>query len=475
MWHASKVKCLIGVIIVAAIVAAAEDRSIAQGAGDPNVAPNPYRVDEGWAKLAQGRKWGAAVGVDIDRDGKGIWVFDRCATADDCSASSLAPIQKFDASGRLVTSFGAGMFNYPHGLFVDRDGNVWVSDGRAKNGKGHTVMKFTPDGKLLMTLGKPGVAGDGPDTFNAPSDILIAPNGDIFIADGHGGETNARIVKLSKDGKFIKAWGKKGSGPGEFDAPHGLAMDSTGRLFVADRSNSRIQVFNQDGRFLAEWRQFGRPSGVFIDKKDVIYVADSTSTDQVNAGFKQGIRIGSVKDGKVTAFIPWTETNTLEGVAADDQGNVYGGFTNTLNFRRFVKNTTSGQSPATSNALVGAWRVTEIADANATPITNPQPGLYIFTRQHYSFTRINGTRPLPEYPSNDKATDADKVAVFNMLYLNTGTYTVSGNMLATRAAVAKSAFAIGGAGNQYEFAVTGNTLVLTQRPSGAVIKLSRLE
>jgi hypothetical protein len=137
--------------------------------------------------------------------------------------------------------------------------------------------------------------------------------------------------------------------------------------------------------------------------------------------------------------------------------------------------TVSGQSSATGNPLVGAWRVTEFADANRPPITNPQPGLYIFTRQHYSFVRINGTRPLPDYPSNDKATDADKVAVFNALYLNSGMYTVTGNSLATRAAVAKSAFAIGGSGNQYEFTVTGNTLVLTQTPSGAVITLVRLE
>jgi sugar lactone lactonase YvrE len=329
-------KYALGITIVVAI-AMSEGRGIAQGGPDSNTTPNPYRVDEGWAKLPRGRKWGAAVGVDIDRDGKSVWVFDRCATADDCSGSDLAPIQKFDASGRLVASFGAGMFNYPHGLFVDRDDNVWVSDGRGKNGRGHTVMKFSPDGKLLMTVGKPGVAGDGPDTFNAPSDILIAPNGDIFVADGHGGDTNARIVKLSKDGRFIKAWGKKGSAPGEFDTPHGLAMDSAGRLFVADRSNSRIQIFNQDGKFLAEWRQFGRPSGVFIDKHDIIYVADSQSTGTINPGYTQGIRIGGVEDGKVTAFIPWSETNTLEGVAADDQGNVYGGYTNTLNFRRFVK------------------------------------------------------------------------------------------------------------------------------------------
>ena len=326
----------VGIILAAAI--AGSGVSLAQNAPDPNGAPNPYRVDEGWAKLEQGRKWGAAVGVDIDHDGKSIWVFDRCATADDCSASNLNPIQKFDASGKLVTSFGAGQFNYPHALYVDRDNNIWVSDGRAKNnGKGQTVMKFSPAGKLLMTLGKPGVAGNGPDTFNGPSDVLVAPDGSIFVADGHGGETNARIVKFTKDGKFIKAWGKKGSGPGEFDAPHALAMDSQGRLFVGDRSNSRIQIFDQEGKFLAEWRQFGRPSGLYIDKNDILYVADSNSNPMTNPGFGWGIRIGSVKDGKVTAYIPWSETNTLEGVAADDAGNVYGGFTNTLNFRRFVK------------------------------------------------------------------------------------------------------------------------------------------
>jgi len=336
MRHASPLRYALGLTIFLA-VAMLPEQSVAQHGVDPNNAPNPYHVDESWAKLPPGRKWGAAIGVEIDRDGKSVWVFDRCGTADDCSGSDLAPIQKFDASGKLVTSFGAGMFNYPHGMFVDRDDDIWVGDGRAKNGKGQTIMKFSPEGKLLMTLGKPGVAGDGPDTFNGPSDVLVTPNGNIFVADGHGGNTNARIVKLTKEGKFIKAWGKKGSAPGEFDTPHSLAMDSAGRLYAADRGNSRIQIFDQDGKFLEEWKQFGRPSGVFINKKDILYVSDSTSSDQTNPGFKQGIRIGSVKDGKVTAFIPWPETNTLESVAADDQGNVYGGFTNTLNFRRFVK------------------------------------------------------------------------------------------------------------------------------------------
>ena len=338
MWQKAHRTAMLGGAIAAAIALTA-GQGYPQSEGDPNAAPNPYRLDEGWAKLPEGRKWGAAVGVDIDRDGKSVWVFDRCATADDCSGSNLAPIQKFDATGKLVASFGAGMFNYPHGLYVDRDNNIWVSDGRAKNnGKGHIVVKFSPEGKVLMTLGKPGVAGETPDTFNAPSDILIAPNSDIFVADGHGGDTNARIVKFDKDGKFIKTWGRKGAAPGEFNTPHGLAMDSAGRLFVADRSNSRIQIFDQDGKFLAEWRQFGRPSGVFIDKSDVLYIADSNSNDKVNAPFKQGIRIGSAKDGKVVAYIPeHAELQALEGVAADDAGNVYGGYTNTLNFRRWVR------------------------------------------------------------------------------------------------------------------------------------------
>jgi hypothetical protein len=139
-----------------------------------------------------------------------------------------------------------------------------------------------------------------------------------------------------------------------------------------------------------------------------------------------------------------------------------------------VVRTIAGQSSAAGTPLVGAWRVVEIADANGSN-TSPQPGLYVFTKQHYSFVRINGGRPLPDYPSNDKATDAQKVMVFNQLYMNSGTYTVTGNKLATKAMVAKSAFAIGGTGNQYDFALTGSNLVLTQRPQGAVIKLVRLE
>jgi hypothetical protein len=318
----------------------------AQASPDPNAAPNPYRVVEDWAKLPSGRKLGQTISVDIDPDGKSVWVFERCGD-NRCTGASVAPILKFDAAGNLLKSFGESMFVFPHGLHVDRDGNVWVTDGRGENGKGQQVTKFNPDGKVLMTLGKAGVAGDGPDTFNAPSDALVAPNGDIFVADGHGGDTNARIVKFAKDGKFIKTWGHRGAGAGEFNVPHRLAIDSAGRLFVADRANSRIQIFDQEGGLLTEWRQFGRPSGIFIDRNDVLYVTDSESNAGRNSGFNRGIRIGSVKDGKVTAFIPDPDPakpganpdagSAAEGVAADAAGNVYGGEVDARKLMRYVK------------------------------------------------------------------------------------------------------------------------------------------
>lgn len=331
----------LGIVIVAA-VAIPQARAYAQGS-EP---PNPYRAVEGWAKLPDGRKWGQTISVDVDRDGRSIWVFERCGGTT-CDGSAVAPILKIDSSGNVVKSFGAGMFIFPHGLYVDHDGNVWVTDARGKGGKGHQVFKFSPDGKLLLTLGKAGVTGDGPDAFNSPSDVLVAPNGDVFVADGHGGDTNARIVKFSRDGTFIKAWGKKGAGPGEFNVPHTLAMDASGRLFVGDRANNRIQIFDQDGKFLAEWKQFGRPSGVFIDKNDIIYVADSESNNAQNPGFKRGLRIGSAKDGKVTALIPDPQPakegtgpgtgSAAEGVAADAEGNVYGAEVDGRKLMRYVR------------------------------------------------------------------------------------------------------------------------------------------
>jgi sugar lactone lactonase YvrE len=317
----TRIAALLAAIIVSAVV------GFAQG--------NPYRAVEGWPQLPANIKWGAVISVDCDAKGN-IWVFHR----------NQPPILKFDPSGKLLTSFGTDMFVQPHGMTIDREGNLWVTDAQDKDGKGQQVFKLSPEGKVLMKLGKAGVAKEGPDTFNGPTDVVIAPNGEIFVSDGHVANSNGRIVKFSKDGTFIKSWGKKGTGPGEMDTPHSIAMDSRGRLFVADRANSRIQIFDQEGRFLDQWKQFGRPSGVFIDKKDNIYVADSQSNATLNPGFKRGLRVGSAKDGKVTALIPFAEPDPdknnnagMEGVTADAMGNIYVGETTGMILKKYAKST----------------------------------------------------------------------------------------------------------------------------------------
>ena len=344
-----------GAFALAAAIAVVGTEAYAQASAPTNSAPNPYRAVENWAQLPEGRSWGSTSGVDIDPDGTSVWVAERCGafappslmkpwTPFACDGSSIPPILKFDLSGKLVKSFGAGLLLFPHGIHVDREGNVWVTDGLGKDGKGHQVFKFSPEGKVLLTLGKAGVAGSGPDEFNAPSAVIVAPNGDIFVGDGHGRDTNARIVKFTKDGKFVKAWGKKGSGAGEIDIPHALAMDSRGRLFLGDRQNNRIQIFDQAGNYLDQWLQFSRPSGVFIDKNDMIYVADSESeaVSKNHDGWKRGIRVGRVSDGAVTAFIPdpvekTTGTSAAEGVAADANGNIFGAEVGPKRLMKYVK------------------------------------------------------------------------------------------------------------------------------------------
>jgi sugar lactone lactonase YvrE len=336
------------VFALIAAVATGIDGARAQ-ADDPNVARNPYHMLTAWRpQLPPGRTLGQPIGVEIDHsDGKSLWVFERCGSKSGpndpppCAGSKLAPIWKFDSSGAAKVNFGAGIVNWLHGFYVDSSGNVWVTDIYAGGGIGQTVIEFAPDGKVLMTLGKPGVTGSDPGMFNQPSDVVVSKNGDIYVADGHGHRTNDRIVKFDKNGKFIATWAKHGSEPGELDTPHSIALDSIGRVFVADRVNNRIEIFDPSGRLLELWKQFGRPSSVYIDKSDTLYVGDSQSTAKTNPGFRQGIRIGSAKDGKVTAFIPLIDPalGAPEEVAADDDGNVYAGFTDEEPaVKKFVKN-----------------------------------------------------------------------------------------------------------------------------------------
>ena len=312
-----------------------------------NSAPNPYRTISGWFKVPEGRTFGSAGGVAVDKRGH-IWVAERCGTkgfiAGACADSKLDPIFEFDQNGKMLHNFGGGLMIMPHGIAVDADGNVWVTDIQGKGGKGHQVFKFSPEGKILMKLGTAGVAGSGPNNLNQPNAVAFAPNGDIFIAQGHGGDGGNQIAKFSKDGKYIKTWGRKGIAPGEFDLPHCLAFDSKGRLLVGDRNNNRIQVFDQEGNFIEQFTQFSRPSGIAIDKNDVIYVADSESesVSRNHFGWKRGIRVGSIRDGKVTAFIPdpvetANTTSAAEGVAVDSKGVIYGAEVVPNDLKKYVR------------------------------------------------------------------------------------------------------------------------------------------
>ncbi len=313
---------------------------------DPAMAgdlPNPTsEVIKDWADLPDGREWGSTAGVDIDPHDGHIWAYDRCGgvgLAGGCDANLVDPVFKFHReTGEILASFGAGLFVLPHGIHVDADGNVWVTDsqGNEAGAKGHQVIKFSPEGEVLLTLGRAGTPGSEPGLLNEPCDVITAPNGDIFVSDGHSGQnadppegSTGRIIKFSPEGEYIAEWGQIGDGPGEFRTPHALEMDSQGRLFVADRGNHRIQIFDQDGNHLDSYYQFSRISGLFIDADDNLYAIDSESNPNNHDGWLTGVRIGHASEDRVTAFVPPHPSErgpqgvAGEGVAVDRDGNVY--------------------------------------------------------------------------------------------------------------------------------------------------------
>lgn len=304
---------------------------------------NPYTEVAEWLQSPPSRQLGSVSGVYADVDGN-FWITERCGANSCLDRDDVSPIHMYDPSGRWVKGFGDGMFVWPHGIYIDSNGNMWVTDARGDGRRGFQVFKFGPDGEILMTLGEAGIAGDDSGHFNGPTDVLVAPDGSIFVSDGHDADSNNRVMKFSADGRFLKSWGMSGSAAGEFSVPHDLAMDSQGRLFVADRDNNRVQIFNQEGEFLEEWPQFGRPSGLYISNDDTIYVSDNLSTAENNPDRQRGIYVGDALDGSIIAFIPEppldpgdSRTTGPHGLYVNDLGEIFGSDVQAETVRKFVR------------------------------------------------------------------------------------------------------------------------------------------
>ena len=322
--------------------------------GDGIANPNPV-ITQNWGELPEGRVWGSSAGVDIDPFDGHIWAYERCGAGSfgagvpvTCDTNPIDPIFKFDRNtGAVLANFGGGIMVTPHGIYVDDEGNVWVTDfaTNADETKGQQVHKFSPSGELLLSLGTPGKVGNDGAHFNQPNDVIVGPDGSIYVSDGHSGQgmtTNqamaegraagltARVMKFAPDGTFIKQWGQIGVRHGEFRTPHALEFDSQGRLWVADRGNHRIEIFDQEGNYLDSRYAFSRISGLFITDGDILYAIDSESSPTNHVGWRNGIRIGHIDHDHVTGFIPPFEREDRiyqgvagEGVAVDADGNVY--------------------------------------------------------------------------------------------------------------------------------------------------------
>jgi len=334
----------ISALAAAALVAITQAQTNRETSVSKPVLPNPYRLVPDWPTLPasmkgpNGTKWGEVIRVHVAPNGN-IWVFQRCFNDKPAGEATCLnrgeanpPILEFNPAGRLLKSFGVGLFAHPHGFTVDKDGNIWTTDSNsdetilgmpAKNLQGvmmgQTVLKISPDGKVLMTIGTPGVGGSGPNLFDRPTGVAIGANGDIFVADGHSPNksNNARIMKFSKDGKFIKDWGRLGSEPGNFREPHDLYVGgSKGWVYVADRQNNRVQVFDQNGKFLEQWSDFiAKPRGaMYITPDDTLYIS------HVDAE-----AISIVKDGKVVEIVKGVGGRP-HGMTLDREGNIYVSF-----------------------------------------------------------------------------------------------------------------------------------------------------
>lgn len=320
------------------------------GEGLPNPAPTEIT---GFVQVEAGRVTGSSAGADIDPTDGHVVTYERCGSGSaggpgvNCDTNPTAgPIFKIDRNtGEVLQNYGAGVMVTPHGIGVDSDGNVWVTDFAANEAgtKGHQVHKFSPDGELLMSWGTPGQPGSGPNQFNQPTDVIVAPDGSVFVTDGHSGQgqtsadaveaaraqgLTSRVMHFTADGTLIEQWGQIGIDHGEFRTPHAMAFDAQGRLWVVDRGNHRIELYDVDGNYLESRYMHGRVSGIFITPGQMVYTIDSESGMYNHANWSNGIRIGPVDQDIITAFIPPHPAEDYngaagEGIAVDEDGNVF--------------------------------------------------------------------------------------------------------------------------------------------------------
>ena len=322
------------------------------GEGLPNPAPT---VVTNWGDLPEGREWGSTAGIDLDPIDGHIWAYERCGASSfgggvpvNCESNPVPPVFKFDRNtGEVLANFGADLMVTPHGIHVDPDGNVWITDfaGNQEGTRGHQVWKFSPEGEVLLTLGMAGQPGNAPGQFNQPNDVVTGPDGSIYVSDGHNGQgmtTNqamragldagqtARIQKFTPEGEFVMEWGEIGVEHGQFRTPHALAFDSQDRLWIADRGNHRLEIYDQNGNYLDSRYSYGRISGIFITDDDMVYAIDSESSPTNHVNWRNGVRVGPLDEDRIVAFIPPFERESRvyqgtagEGVAVDADGNVY--------------------------------------------------------------------------------------------------------------------------------------------------------
>ena len=295
------VACGLGV----ALVGAPPQVAVAQ-------AQRTYEEVTNWAQLPAGTTWQDMMAVDIDSRGD-IYVLQR----------TPSKVLVFDAKGKFLRSWGDGLFPGAHGLRIDRQNNVWTTDRKL-----HVVRKFTRSGELLMTLGSTGVPGDNDSrvALNGPADVVIGPNGDIFVADGES--TNTRIVKYSTDGTFLKSWGTTGSERGQLMTPHSIVMDARGRLLVANRGNKRVEIFDQKGAFLGQITNVATPYGLFLDRHGILYVSDGTRGTE-------GLTVLDMRTGRVLASM--TGFVGPHMLTVDRRGSIYLAQVRGMALRKFVR------------------------------------------------------------------------------------------------------------------------------------------